>query len=136
MENGVLPLNDETLNLLQQKHPKAKKAQDDVLVTDTPIMIHFIRYENITPELVRKSAIKTNGGAGPSEFDGDGWKRIITSSSFGTVSIDLCTAIASLAKKLCTEVHSSKSLNPLMSSRLIPLDKSLGLRPIGIEEVL
>ena len=44
-------------------------------------------------------------------------------------------AIASLVQTLCTEVHSSKSLNPLMSSRLIPLDKSPGLRPIGIGEV-
>ena len=136
MENGILPLNDETLNMLKQKHPESQAAHEDVLLTDIPELIHSVRYEDITPDLIRRSAMRTNGGAGPSGLDGDGWRRIITSNCFGTASTDLCTSIANLTKKVCTEIHSSKSLEPLMASRLIPLDKNPGLRPIGIGEVL
>ena len=80
--------------------------------------------------------MRTRGGSGPSGLDGDGWKRILTSNSFGSDSIDLCTAIAALGRKLCTENHSATSLEPLMACRLIPLDKNPRLRAIGIGEVL
>ncbi|XP_066936770.1 uncharacterized protein [Clytia hemisphaerica] len=136
MQNGVLPLTDETLNLLFQKHPEPQEAHVDALLPGIHELIHSVRYEDITPDLIRRSAMRTNGGAGPSGLDGDGWRRIITSNSFGTASTDLCTSIANLAKMVCTEIHSPTSLEPLMASRLIPLDKNPGLRPIGIGEVL
>ena len=31
-----MPLNDNTLNQLEQKHPQGKKADVDVLLTDKP----------------------------------------------------------------------------------------------------
>ena len=81
--------------------------------------------------------MRTRTGYGPSRLDGDGWKRILTSNSFGSDSIDLCIiAIAALGRKLCTENHSTTLLEPLMACRLIPLNKNPGLRPIGIDEVL
>ena len=136
MENGILPLDSDTIKLLRQKHPEARNADEDILLPDIPEKIHPIRYEDLTPELIRESSMRTKGGAGPSGLDGDGWKRIMTSNSFATEATDLCRAIAELAKQLCTTSHNTISLEPLMACRLIPLDKFPGLRPIGIGEVL
>ena len=136
MQEGILPLNAETLNLLRQKHPKEKTPSDDVLLIDTPIKIHPIRYEEIDAELIRQAALKTKGGAGPSVLDGDGWRRILTSNSSRVESSDLFNAVAKVTKVLCYEVQQNNSLEPLLECRLIPLNKNPGLRPIGIGEIL
>jgi len=136
IQNGILPLNDETLELLKQKHPKEKNPCSDILLDDTPIRIHPIRFEEIDAEMIRQSSLKTKGGAGPSGMDGDGWRRILSSNSFGVESSDLCTALAKLTRLLCTDVQQNDSLEPLLASRLIPLNKNPGLRPIGIGETL
>ena len=36
MHDGIFPLNNETLNKLKEKHPKSKKANNDVLLTGVP----------------------------------------------------------------------------------------------------
>ena len=58
MQNGILPLNDQTLQQLKQKHPKAAEASKDVLLSDIPEKIHKIRYEVITAESNRRTAIE------------------------------------------------------------------------------
>ncbi|XP_066925323.1 uncharacterized protein [Clytia hemisphaerica] len=52
--------------------------------------------------------------------------------------MNLCDAIAKLSRKLCykPQLWQDGSLEPLLSSRLIPLDKNPGVRPIAIGEVL
>lgn len=110
MSNGVLPLTDETLEKLREKHPSGKKADEDVLLTDTPETVHPIRFEEIDGDSVRLAAIRTNGGAGPSGMDGEGWRRILTSKQFGQDSIDLCGAVAKFAKSPCIELHSKESI--------------------------
>ena len=58
-------------------------------------------------------------------------------SIFGNASDDLCHAIALLATMLCSEeLVDTKSIEGLVACRLIPLDKSPGIRPIGVEEAL
>ena len=96
-------------------------------------------YENISGSfIIRKIAREVNGASGPSNLDSDGWKRILTSSSFGTYSNNLCESIAALARKLCFSRNCANddSLEALLASKLIPLDKNPGLRPIGVGEVL
>ena len=73
MKNGVLPLNDETLSLIKQKHPDATAADPTILLPDEPVNVHPIRFDMIDAEMIRKVAVKTKGGAGPSGLDGDGW---------------------------------------------------------------
>ena len=131
MQNGILPLNDETLKLLKQKHAHGKAPTNDALLSDTPIQIHSVRFEDINSDMIRQSALKTRGGAGPSGLDGDGWHRILTSNCFGTEPSDLCASLAKLAK-ICSINQEENSLEPLVASRLIPLNKNPGLRPIGI----
>ena len=69
-------------------------------------------------------------------MDAEGWKHILTSTSFGKSSTDLCESFAEVIKKLCTSKHNSTSLEAFLACRLIPLDKNPGLRPIGIGEIL
>ena len=77
---------------------------------------------------------KSNGAAGPSSMDTAGWKGLCT--SFHSHSADLCEAIASLAKRICTTYVDPKGLEAFVACRLIALDKCPGVRPIGIGETL
>ena len=96
-----------------------------------------IIFEEITPDLIQKIAIKTKDAAGPSLFTADDWRRMLGPKLFGNEGMDLCRAISNLAKKLCTKkVEDLSSITSLMACRLIPLDKNPGLRPIGIGDVL
>ena len=71
MQNGVLPLNEKTLELLRQQHPIASPASESVLLTNDIEKVYAIKFENITEELVRKAALKTIGGSGPSSMDAE-----------------------------------------------------------------
>ena len=136
MENGVLPLNEDTLDLLYKKHPDASRASNSVLLSDQPTETHPIRYEEINADATKQAALKTKGGSGPSGMDSEGWRRILTTRYFGQHSTDLSASLAEMTKALCTKLHSPKSIEPLLASRLIPLNKNPGLRPIGVGEVL
>ena len=80
---------------------------------------------------------KAKGASGPSGQYDEFWKKIAGSNIYGNVSNDLCHAIALMLWSLCIdEVSDPESLSLLMACRLIPLEKSPGVRPIGIGEVL
>ena len=105
MQNGVLPLNEKTLELMRQKHPKVFRATESILLTDDFEKVHPIKFENITEESVRKTALKTKGGPGPSAMDAEGWRRILISKKSGNSSSDLCKAIMRITQKLCAVEH-------------------------------
>jgi hypothetical protein len=136
MQNGILPLNEKTISCLRQKHPEPKIADPEIILNDNPESVHAIIFEVITPESIRKAAIHTKGGSGPSGMDADGWRRLFTSNSFGNSSTELCEAFSKVIKKLCTVEFETNTLEPLLACRLIPLDKNPGLRPIGVGEIL
>ena len=49
----------------------------------------------------------------------------------------ICHAVALLARMLCSEeLVDSKSIDRLVAGQLIPFDKSPGVRPFGVGEVL
>ena len=75
MRNGILPLNNETLNLLRLKHPDPKDAHESVMLSDIPERKN-LKFEVIDAETIRKAGMKTMGGSGPSGLDADGWNRI------------------------------------------------------------
>ena len=136
MQNGILPLNDQTLHQIKQKHPHGKDAHPEVLLPDIPEEIHPIKFHSIDAESVKKAILKTKGAAGPSGLDADGWKRILTSNQFGNSSNDLCKTFAEVIKKLCTTEDLSSSLEALLACGLIPLDKNPALQPIEFGKVL
>ena len=81
-------------------------ASEDILLPDEATEPLPVIYEEIDAEKVHKAALKLQGSGGPSLMDADGWRHILCSKSYGKVSVNLCQAIADLAKKLCREdVH-------------------------------
>ena len=94
---------------------------------------HPVVFEGITADLIRQCALQTEGAAGPSGVDAMNWRRFC--NAFGQKSNDLCSALAALAKRICTTYVDPSGLMAYTACRLIPLDKCPGVRPIGIGEV-
>ena len=110
MSNGILPLSDETLQILSLKHPEAQQAHHEAILQGTKRQMHSIIYEDIDEDLVKKAAIKTKGGRGPSGLDADNWCRILVSNRFGSSPLDLRTSVENFIKRLCnTNIHLSNS---------------------------
>ena len=59
-----------------------------------------------------------------------------TSRQYGDAGSDLRIAIATFIRSIYTQTIDDDSVGALMASRLIPLNKMPGLRPIGVGEVL
>ena len=135
MGHGILPLDQKTISQLVLKHPQ-KSCAEDILINGTIEKVHPVRFESINEELIRRAAIKLKGDSGPSGMDADGWQRILASNSFGTANSDLQKAFANVVKKLCTDLIETQTIEAFLFCSLIPLEKSPGLRPIGVGEVL
>ena len=138
---GVLDLDDcvddhgrrTVLDLLEEKHPTARPADADALITTTeaPPEVHPILFQQqLTGMQIRRAALRTQGSAGPFGVDAVGWRRMCT--GFNRESTDLCKAIAAVGRRLSTDLVGQA----LLACRLIPLDKSPGVSPIGVCEVL
>lgn len=131
---GVLSLTKEVRETLEKKHPpKQPPTPSAIIEPDTPFKEpHFILFEKIDGHMIRETALKTDGAAGPSGLDAAAWKRLC--SSFSSFSADLCDAMASVAKRICTSYVDPSGLTAFTACRLIALDKCPGIRPIGIGE--
>ena len=133
LRGGVLPLNKETIDLLEEKHPKP--SDSDGLRLPGPRQVpNSVIYEMITGDFVWKKALQTHGSSGPSGLDARGMRRLLSSTLHGNTAADLCNALASLATKTATTP--CQHLDSLIACHLIPLDKKPGCRPIGIGEVV
>ena len=133
---GVLPATKDNITKLQQKHPAAGPLNKDHVVLHTSDPVEAVVFEEIDADLITRTARNISGSGGPTQFDADIWRYIICSKVYGNLSSTLAEAIADLAKILCTELIPPDLLKELLASRLIPLDKNPGIRPIGIGEVL
>ena len=140
----VLNLNDSVdpsnprylvLDALSDKHPPAQPLRQECILptVDTP-MGHPVVFDALDASVVRAAALRTVGAAGPSGVDAREWRRLCT--SFHDASDELCAAIALFARRLCTTYLSPDILSPFLACRLIALDKSPGVHPIGVCEVV
>ena len=64
------------------------------------------------------------------------WQRLLCSKQHKKKTVELCEAVAELARKLNRQEVPASHLQAFVAGRLIPLDKDPGIRPIGIGEVL
>ena len=62
MEGGILPLNTETMTLLQTKHPGPAEFSEEAVVDIEPVEIHPVIIEEINSDAVRTAALNTRGG--------------------------------------------------------------------------
>ena len=131
-----MEITKEVVHQLQAKHPQSSDL-DIGATLKGPIMPTVTDiFENIDGEVIKKSAKRTQGSAGPSGMDSEGWARLLCSNQFRTKSAELCSSIADMAKKLSSKTINPRYLHAYVASRLIALDKNPGIRPIGIGEVL
>ena len=135
---GVLPLTDDAMVQLKEKHPNPQLPKlGSLLFGPIDDAIPETLYSEINGDMVRQAALRTEGAGGPSGIDANGFRRIIASKSFKQSSSRLCEAIATMTKILCTQYIDPSTIEPLIASRLIPLDKGEGaVRPIGVGEVI
>ena len=124
-------------DILMDKHPHPMPLHTDAILTEDITAassdFHPVLFDSITAEAIRRSALLTEGSAGPSGMDALSWRRLCT--AFGEKSNHLCFAIAAFARRICTTYVDPSSLKAYTSCRLVPLDKCPGVRPVGIGEV-
>ena len=133
---GVLSLTDDGMKQLREKHPEAQEAQLGTLVFGPTEQVPDSIFQQIN-EMFREAALKTKGSGGPSGVDSNGFRRMMACKSFKKSGTNLCSAIATMTKKLCTEYVDPRSIEAILANRLIPLDKGEGkVRPIGVGEVI
>ena len=125
------------LDELKEKHPQGHDILDDNLFKlDGDAQrgtFHPVIFECINGESIRRSALRTNGAAGPSGIDAFGWWRLCT--SFRRSSDDLCNSLTCVAQRLSSSSVDPARINSLVACRLIAINKQPGIRPIGIREV-
>ena len=122
---------------LTDKHPQAQQAKSGSVLFGPVEDVPAILYQQINGEMVREAALRTKGSCGPSGVDANGFKRILACKCFKKSSTNLCDSLATLARRLCTEFVDPLTIEPILASRLIPLDKGNGdVRPIGVGEVI
>ncbi|KAL5266795.1 hypothetical protein ACHWQZ_G003996 [Mnemiopsis leidyi] len=136
---GLLKIDESVKSILLEKHPEGQPINRDALETNDTYVAQRVQeviFEQIDGDMVEKAALRTEGSGGPTLIDSDCWKRILCSKNFKQQQADLCESIAELTKKLCVTSANPTDLRELLASRLIPLDKNPGVRPIGIGEIL
>ena len=142
---GLLSLDEMTgsgeetvRDALRAKHPAPREVRPEALISSSTLEgrqdTHPVVFGNITGDSIRAAAIQAKGSAGPSGVDAAGWRRLL--SSFHKESKELCSAVAALARRLCSAYVHPEGLVAYLACRLIPLNKNSGVRPIGVGEVL
>ena len=129
-------MGDKTVSdILRDKHPPAAELQAGAVLDGVPPNApHPVQFEALTRQVIRHAALHTTGAAGPSGVDADSWQ--LTCTSFANVSDQLCDALAACTCRVAGTYIDPPSLVAYIACRLIPLEKHLGVRPIGIGEVM
>ena len=134
---GVLPLSKQVMEQLEDKHPEAQQAKLGSVLFGPVEDVPAILYQQINGKMVREAALRTKGSCGPLGVDANRFKRTLACKSFKKSSMNLCESLATLARRLCTEFVDPLTIEPILASWLIPLDKGSGdVRLIGVGEVI
>ena len=131
-----MEVDKEVLQTLQQKHPIAARLSENAKIKGPLQKVEDVLYENIDGKAIHLAAKRTQGSAGPTGMNSEGWARILCTKQLKSKPDELCDAIATFARKLCKEYVNPCHLHAYTACRLIPLDKNPGVRPVGVGEVL
>ena len=120
---------------LVKKHPDPSPATPLSLInpgTTNLQSCHPVIFDCLDGDLIRRTAVRIEGSAGPSGVDALGWRHLCT--SFRTASSDLCHYLALVARRISSSFTDPEALQPVLNCQLIALDKNPGVRPIGMGE--
>ena len=104
LQCGVHQITPEVLAQLHEKHPAPREIKPETLIQGEPRAVENVIYENIDADAIYQAAKKVNGAAGPSGADSDMWKRLLCSKQHKKKPVELCQAVADLAKKINREI--------------------------------
>ena len=120
---GVIPLTHDVMKQLREKHPERQESQLGIPVFISTEQVPDSIYQQINGEMVREAALKTKCSGGPSGVDSNRFRRMMACKSFKKPGTNLCSVIATMTKRLCTEYVDPRSIEAILANRLIPLDK-------------
>ena len=66
---GVLPLTDDVMRQLHEKHPEAQDAKLGSILFGPVEEVHDSLYQQIDGEMISEAALRTKGSGGPSGVD-------------------------------------------------------------------
>ena len=135
-ESGILPADDKTITELKLKHPDPTNILSHSLLQGPIEQVPSTYFECINEDVIKNATRQTKGAAGPSKLDSDQYKLMLVSTKFKKEGKELREQIAMLARKLASSIIDPTTLEPLVASNLIPLNKNPGVRPIGVGEIL
>ncbi|KAL5477586.1 hypothetical protein EMCRGX_G024400 [Ephydatia muelleri] len=117
---------------MKEKHPEPSQSypQAFLLSTHLPTLTDL----DITSAHIATAANRIKGSAGPGGSTATHWQAFLLHN--GTHSAKLRDTVAVLARCLSNTIVDWKDIRALMSSCLIALDKSPGVCPIAIGEIL
>ena len=129
-------LHDNVREILKKKHPPGMPIVPSAIIPpEVPIKQHHpVIFEDLNGSFIRSTALRTSGAAALSGMDSSVW--IGMCSSFHDASSELCTVMSLVGKGIWTLYVDPMGLRAFVASGLITWDKCLGVRPIGIGEVV
>jgi len=86
----VLPLTDDVMRQLHEKHPEAQDAKLSLILFGPVEEVHDLLYQQIEGEMIHEAALRTKGSGG---VDANAFKSILTCKSFKKSSANLCDAL-------------------------------------------
>ena len=113
---------------LVKKHPDPSPATPLSLINPGTTNLQScdpVIFNCLDGDLIRRTAVRIEGFARPSEVDALGWRCLCT--SFRSASLDLCHSLALVARRISTSFTDLEGLQPLLNCRLIALDKNPGV---------
>lgn len=135
--SAALEITPEIVQSLKEKHPEAAPLSPDHVVSEeSPPIFQPAIFHDLNADSIRRAAAATKGGCGPSGMSDKLWSRMLCSKAFGKSSDALAHEVALMTRRMCTVYVDPVSLSGFLSCKLIALDKSPGVRPIGVGEVL
>ena len=124
--DGSCAPSETVREVLLKKHPPKQPPKPSSITPDSPTTEpHPVLFGRIDGQLIRSSALRTDGAAGPSGLDAAAWKRMCT--SFKSASADLCDSLASTTRRICSCFVDPRGLSAFVACRLIALDKHPGV---------
>ena len=135
-ENGVLKVDNDVYEELQEKHPPPAGIKEGSLLYGPIDYVPPTMFDVIDESMIATAARLTKGSGGPSQLDSEQFHTILLSKKFKKEGKELREQIATLARKIATQIVDPIPLQALTACRLIALNKNPGVRPIGIGETL
>ena len=92
VKTDLLEVNDEVINILKEKHPEAAELTEGGLISG-PLpekLCEDVSFEGISPNLIRRIARDSSGGAGPDGVTGDLMRKMLTSKQHNKARSELC----------------------------------------------